>query len=109
MILDDQATKGAGMAAATVETDPKSTRWSIAVEQLGETVKGRIAASDAGTDLEAAIEAKMSGTKVSGIAYDTAGRQIATFEGSLVDGRLSGTFRTTEGRTGSWAWDAIPR
>lgn len=109
LIFDDEAAAGPQSAQSTVSTDPKAKPWNVAIEQLGDSVKGRITAKDGSGDHEANIEGTVSGTSVSGKAYDATGGVIATFEGTLSQGRFSGKFRTSEGRVGSWAWDGLPR
>ena len=109
LIFDDEATRGAQLAESTVDTDPKATPWNIAVEQLGDSVKGRITTSGPDAKEEGTIEATISGSTVSGTVHDTAGRKIATFEGTLAQRRFSGKFRTVGGRVGSWAWDGLPQ
>jgi hypothetical protein len=81
-------------------------QWHVdALRATDNTLRGRV--SLGGSPLASAgnLVGQISGQSLSGNVVDDAGKQIASFTGTIAATGISGTYTDRTGETGNWSWD----
>ena len=89
--------------------DRDQRAWHLHVERGDDdSLVGRIGLVGSPTLTSAQIEGQISGKDVYGVLVDDAGMQVGTFDGTLANNRVNGTYQTADGDSGNWSWDGPP-
>src|ERR1051325_7069480 len=99
--LNEAAAQSIRANGAWTANDGKSGTWTATFITAGKDLKGEIALGGLDELTRGTVVGSLRGTSVEfGVIHKD--REVATFDGGLVDGMLRGTFTTADGITGTW-------
>jgi len=89
----------------TSGANPKpAQQWTLnVVRNADNSIRGRISVAGSPIIRDANVEGQISGLTVSGTLSDDAGRQLASFRGTVGPSGASGTYKDYTGEEGRWS------
>ena len=96
---------GAGLWKSDGKQGRGSQHWKLdVVRGPDDSLRGRISVANSPVIADANVDGRISGDIVRGLILDDAGIPLASFEGKVSPGGITGKYTDRSGETGQWAW-----
>ncbi len=86
-----------------------SQRWDLQLTRGDDdTLTGRVTLGDSPLATSANVHGRLVGRTLTGRLIDDEGNYVASFEGTIGIGRMSGSYTDRTGESGTWEWEGPP-